>query len=75
MAIFLSHGGTSVYESKGLSNEVLVGTVAGIFRIQKNGSSRWSVRNGTSKDCTFIPWYSSLQAAYSLRALTKARCM
>ncbi len=43
MAIFLSHGGTSVFDSKGLSDEVLVGTVAGIFRIRRNGSNRWSV--------------------------------
>jgi photosystem II stability/assembly factor-like uncharacterized protein len=43
MAIFLSHGGTSVYDSKSLSDEVLVGTVAGIFSIRREQTNRWSV--------------------------------
>ena len=43
MAIYLSHGGTSIYHSESPSNELAVGTVAGIFTIRKDKSNEWNV--------------------------------
>jgi photosystem II stability/assembly factor-like uncharacterized protein len=42
MAIGLSHGGTTIYSSPSLSNEVLVGTREGIAIIERQGSG-WRV--------------------------------
>ena len=43
MAVYLSHGGTSIYHSESPSNELAVGTVAGIFTLRKDQSNAWSV--------------------------------
>jgi photosystem II stability/assembly factor-like uncharacterized protein len=44
MAIGLSHGGTTVYSSPSLSNEVLVGTREGVVTLARDGSDQdWKV--------------------------------
>jgi photosystem II stability/assembly factor-like uncharacterized protein len=44
MAIGLSHGGTTIYSSPSLSNEILVGTREGVVTIARTGSaSEWKV--------------------------------
>jgi len=44
MAIGLSHGGTTIYSSASLSNEILVGTREGVVTITRAGSaSEWKV--------------------------------
>ena len=43
MAIYLSHGGTTVYDSANPSDELWVGTVAGIFKLRKDHSHGWAV--------------------------------
>jgi photosystem II stability/assembly factor-like uncharacterized protein len=44
MAIGLSHGGTTIYSSPSLSNEILVGTREGVVTITRAGSaSQWKV--------------------------------
>lgn len=43
MAICLSHGGTTIYSSDAPSSEVFVGTVEGVFSIQRENSRKWRV--------------------------------
>src|SRR6267142_3744437 len=42
MAIGLSHGGTTIYSSPSLSNEILVGTREGVVTLARDGSD-WKV--------------------------------
>jgi len=51
MAIGLSHGGTTIYSSPSLSNEVLVGTRQGVVTIARTGSaSEWKVAHRAITD-------------------------
>ena len=44
MTIGLSHGGTTIYSSPSLSNEILVGTREGVMTITRAGStSDWKI--------------------------------
>ena len=49
MAIYLSHGGTTVYSSASPSDRVLVGTKEGIAAIER-GSSGWRVAGRVLED-------------------------
>jgi photosystem II stability/assembly factor-like uncharacterized protein len=51
MAICLSHGGLATYASPSPSDEVLVGTVAGVFRIHRNNAEKWEVSERTLEGC------------------------
>lgn len=42
MAIGLSHGGTTVYSSSSLSNQLLVGTSQGVVTVERNGAE-WRI--------------------------------
>src|SRR5690349_24687440 len=51
MAIGLSHGGTTIYSSASLSNEILVGTREGVVTITRAGSaSEWKVAHRAITD-------------------------
>lgn len=50
MAIGLSHGGTTIYTSPHRSNEVLVGTLKGVARIERSGGSGWRVTDHSLGD-------------------------
>src|SRR4029079_16090962 len=53
MAIGLSHGGTTIYSSPSLSNEILVGTREGVVTITRAGSaSQWKVGHRAINDKT-----------------------
>jgi len=43
MAICLSHGGRSIYSSSSPSSEVLVGTVSGVYTVQRESTKKWKV--------------------------------
>jgi photosystem II stability/assembly factor-like uncharacterized protein len=43
MAICVSHGGTTTYQSSAPSSEVFVGTVDGVVTLQKDDQARWRV--------------------------------
>jgi photosystem II stability/assembly factor-like uncharacterized protein len=49
MAIGLSHGGTTIYSSRSLSNEVLIGTREGVVTIARAGSE-WKVAHRAITD-------------------------
>ena len=49
MAIGLSHGGTTIYQSS-KSEEVLVGTAKGVVRIERTGGSEWRIAGQTLTD-------------------------
>lgn len=51
MAICLSHGGLTTYVSPSPSGEVLVGTVAGVFRIHRTNPDKWEVSERTLDGC------------------------
>jgi photosystem II stability/assembly factor-like uncharacterized protein len=49
MKICLSHGGITTYDSQDNVEEVLIGTVDGVYSLQKTGNENWKiVRNGLS---------------------------
>ena len=51
MAIGLSHGGTTIYSSPTLSNEVLVGTREGVVAVaRRDSASEWKVGNRAITD-------------------------
>ncbi|HEX5607490.1 MAG TPA: glycosyl hydrolase, partial [Candidatus Binatia bacterium] len=51
MAIGLSHGGTTIYSSPSLSNEVLIGTCEGVVTIARAASaSEWKVAHRAITD-------------------------
>ena len=51
MAITLSHGGTTIYSSPSLSNEVLVGTREGVLTIaRENSDAEWQVTHRAMPD-------------------------
>src|SRR6188474_1168242 len=51
MAIGLSHGGTTIYSSSSLSNEILVGTREGVVTIARDGAgSQWKVAHRAIPD-------------------------
>jgi photosystem II stability/assembly factor-like uncharacterized protein len=51
MAIGLSHGGTTIYSSSTLSDEILVGTREGVVTIARDGSApRWKVAHRAITD-------------------------
>ena len=51
MAIFLTHGGTTHYSSDSLSDEVMIGTVSGIFVIQRENARKWRLARKTLEGC------------------------
>jgi photosystem II stability/assembly factor-like uncharacterized protein len=51
MAICLSHGGLTTYESHSPSIEMLVGTVSGVFRIRRTNAEKWEVSERTLDGC------------------------
>lgn len=51
MAICLSHGGTTTYSSPSPSHEVLVGTVGGVFTIQRENTKEWRISRRSLEGC------------------------
>lgn len=51
MAICLSHGGTTTYSSPSPSHEVLVGTVGGVFTIQRENTKEWGISRRSLEGC------------------------
>ncbi len=47
MAICLSPGGLTTYDSPSPSVEMLVGTVSGVFRIKRTNAEQWEVSERT----------------------------
>ena len=43
MSIFLSHGGTTSYFSKSPTEEILIGTLDGVFTIRRRNSEKWRI--------------------------------
>ncbi len=50
MTIGLSHGGTTIYSSPTLSNEVLVGTREGVVTIARTNSAEWKIAHRAITD-------------------------
>lgn len=52
MTIALSHGGTNIYPSPALSDDVLIGTIEGVVTIRRaSGSSEWRVAHTGLDTC------------------------
>ncbi len=51
MAICLSHGGTAIYSSSSPSDEVMIGTLGGVFTIQREDSKKWQVSRKSLEGC------------------------
>ena len=41
MAICLCHAGTAMYNSRSPSDKLLIGTAAGVYAIQREGTGEW----------------------------------
>lgn len=51
MPMCLSHGGTTTYLSNSEAEEVLVGTINGVYTIQRQDSKRWRVSGKSLEGC------------------------
>jgi photosystem II stability/assembly factor-like uncharacterized protein len=50
MAIYLSHGGTTIYSSANLSEQILVGSREGVITIERSAASSWRIANRALTD-------------------------
>ena len=51
MPICLSHGGPMIYSTQTAAEELLIGTVGGVFRVSRAEGGQWSVLENTLEKC------------------------
>ena len=75
MAIFSTHGGTTHYLSDSLSDEVMIGTVSGIFVIERENARKWRLARKTLEGCHISALVFEPRSGLTLRAHIKVRFM